>query len=977
MSTKAKHMSLLSLTTTQIKRSLKSLLLKHLQLALLCSLPLILHSQEWIKTSPGNSPNVWAGHSMAYDSKNGYVLLFGGVDADLQYSAETWMWNGTNWVKLNPRSIPPARSWAAMTYDEERGEVVLFGGSGWNDPLTDTWVWNGNNWTQKHTTSSPRNAYGGYGMMAYDHARKQVVWHGGTDGVSIPNETWTWNGEQWTKKFPLITPPLRSWSSMVYDHARERVMIFGGHSQGGNDTWLWNGAEWTLSSPSNSPSPRSSHTMAYDSYDNTIVLHGGQDSRGIAITDTWVWNGTAWRQVNAATTPAFTFPVMAYDSVRRQLVMLAGDGGRLAGGETHNETWVFLNDESPISLSKPQVLIVPGILGTKLANASEVVWLSNWKIAGAIGSGTKGDIDLFRDLQSDEDGIPVTATTASDLFNLTRNPGPGTNNELTCNSISGFMPNCYRKLYTYNALYDRLNLDGYLPQTFPYDWRLDISLLAKQLHEKIEQMSPSTQTRPVAIVAHSMGGLIVAEMLSQIQRGDLANPKSGFGPIITLGTPFAGSVDAYLKLRGADDLFPPISHEASVEIGGNWTSAYQLLPRWDFAKLDGQPVDAASVYRGLTDAADVFPALPRLSALSLADQLWDASKTSPVTIDAYRIIGFGKSTADRYYAQKKNIALSTLPVPFIKTVKEGDGDGTVPLSSAEAGNWLPAKQMLYVNEEHALLPSNAAVLNAITAILSGGTTNLSLGSSGSPTSYCIQSFSPVKISVASPLGEITDADHVLIPDSHYYQLGTSTQISVPTGSQYEVKLIGTGTGTFDLLFQERNGSESSIADHAFLKVPVRAGSSGTVSVSGSGVTSMRYDYFGNGVEDTIPVDTVPPTIECTGCYFLTQNRRATLSFDIGYEGSVSTFSYNYRSALETIQFISTSTTEISVSGKSTTFSGQGRLNGQNGYLFSVTAQDGGGPGSRLDTVSISITGPNSYAYSVSGTILGGNIVVTQ
>lgn len=912
---------------------------------------------------------------MAYDSKNGYVLLFGGVDADLHYSSDTWIWNGLNWVKLNPTSTPPARSWAAMTYDEERGEIVLFGGSGWIGSLNDTWVWNGTNWIQKHTTTSPRNAHGWYGMMAYDQARKQVVWHGGTDGVSIPNETWTWNGEQWIQKFSLITPPLRSFFSMAYDKAREQVMIFGGYNI--NDTWLWNGADWSLVSPSNSPSPRSSHAMAYDSFNKTAVLYGGQDARGHALHDTWHWNGTAWRQILSTSGPDFFFPAIAYDSARGQLVMSAGNGLKLSGGDTHNETWVLSNDGPSTTPSKPQVVIIPGILGTKLANASEVVWLTDWKIAGAIASGTQGDIKLFSDLQSDEDGNAVATTTVSDIFNLIPNPGPGSNNQLTCKSINQFMFNCDRKLHTYNALYDRLNLDGYIPQTFPYDWRLDISVLATKLHEKIEQMSFATPTRPVAIVAHSMGGLIVAEMLSQIQRGQLANPESGFGPIITLGTPFSGSVKAYLALRGMDDLIPPLSHEASFEIGKNWTSVYQLLPRWDFAKLDGQPVDAASVYSGSTGAPHVYPALPRLSALSQADKLWNASKTSPVNIDAYRIIGFGKSTASGYYAQKNAIATSTVPAAFMKTVQEGDGDGTVPLYSAEAGNWLPAKQMLYVKEEHALLPSNAAVLNDISAILSGNGTNLSLSSSGFPTSYHIQSFSPVQISVASPLGEITDADHVLVPDSHYYQVGTSTQISVPTGSQYEIKLTGTGTGTFDLLFQERNGSESALADHAFVSVPVGTGSSGTVSVSGSGVTSMRYDYLGNGVEDTIPVDTVPPTIECTGCYFLTQNRRATLSFDIGYEGSVSTFSYNFRSAIETVQFISTATTEISVSGKSTTFSGQGRLNGQTGYFFSVTAQDGGGPGSKLDTVSISITGPNSYTYVVSGSILGGNIVVIQ
>jgi len=41
----------------------------------------------------------------------------------------------------------------------------------------------------------------------------------------------------------------------------------------------------------------------------------------------------------------------------------------------------------------------------------------------------------------------------------------------------------------------------------------------------------------------------------------------------------------------------------------------------------------------------------------------------------------------------------------------------------------------------------------------------------------------------------------------------------------------------------------------------------------------------------------------------------------------------------------------------------------------VTATDGGGPGSGLDSVSIAITGPNNFSHSKNGTILGGDIIV--
>ena len=90
---------------------------------------------------------------------------------------------------------------------------------------------------------------------------------------------------------------------------------------------------------------------------------------------------------------------------------------------------------------------------------------------------------------------------------------------------------------------------------------------------------------------------------------------------------------------------------------------------------------------------------------------------------------------------------------------------------------------------------------------------------------------------------------------------------------------------------------------------------------------------------------------------------------------MSTFSYNYRSGTENVQFVSTTTSQISVNDNTGTFSGQGTLNGKAGYTFAVSTNDGGSVGSGLDTIAIRITGPNNYAYTASGTIIGGDVIV--
>jgi hypothetical protein len=192
-----------------------------------------------------------------------------------------------------------------------------------------------------------------------------------------------------------------------------------------------------------------------------------------------------------------------------------------------------------------------------------------------------------------------------------------------------------------------------------------------------------------------------------------------------------------------------------------------------------------------------------------------------------------------------------------------------------------------------------------------------------------------------------------------------------------LQFSGTGTGTFTAIVKQVDQDGVTLQKNVFSNIPVKPTSHGTLQVTDAGVGTLLFDYLGNGVIDLIQPNATPPTVQCTGCYFLISGVRATLAFNVGYVGAVSTFTYNYRTSVQTVQFVSTTTSQIAVNGNTATFSGQGKLNGQAGYSFSVIAKDGGGVGSGLDTVSITITGPNNYSYSVNGTIAGGDIVVKQ
>ena len=84
-----------------------------------------------------------------------------------------------------------------MAFDVARGMTVLFGGeAGANAHLNDTWTWDGKNWTQLNPTTSP--APRDYHAMVYDVARQRTVLFGGRSGRSFLPDTWEWDGKNWT-----------------------------------------------------------------------------------------------------------------------------------------------------------------------------------------------------------------------------------------------------------------------------------------------------------------------------------------------------------------------------------------------------------------------------------------------------------------------------------------------------------------------------------------------------------------------------------------------------------------------------------------------------------------------------------------------------------------------------------------------------------------------------------------------------------
>ena len=74
--------------------------------------------------------------------------------------------------------------------------------------------------------------------------------------------------------------------------------MFGGFTNAGdvNETWLWDGTNWTQVTPSSgNPSARDGQTMVYDTAQGDVVMFGGSTgTQGSSrLNETWLWDGTA------------------------------------------------------------------------------------------------------------------------------------------------------------------------------------------------------------------------------------------------------------------------------------------------------------------------------------------------------------------------------------------------------------------------------------------------------------------------------------------------------------------------------------------------------------------------------------------------------------------------------------------------------------------------------------------------------------
>ncbi|MEV6357307.1 alpha/beta fold hydrolase [Streptomyces hydrogenans] len=257
------------------------------------------------------------------------------------------------------------------------------------------------------------------------------------------------------------------------------------------------------------------------------------------------------------------------------------------------------------------------------------------------------------------------------------------------------------------------------PDNFPYDWRKPLSTSADELHQTILAASADTPGRPVHLVAHSMGGLVVRTAL--MRHPELWNHV---GKIVFIGTPHYGSpaIGGYLKnhLWGFE-LMALLGRYLSRDTFRSLTGVLSLLPapagtypsstaqpgeHYDHPCANFDLYDATAWHLKLTPTQQL-QLQARLDDAQSSHQdlhLWHTSLDQGMRDRMAIIAGTGFKTLFRLAYTKRGKLWHHMDRVTSRKAADPhrDGDGRVPLASATLASIAETR---YIKGEHASLPN--------------------------------------------------------------------------------------------------------------------------------------------------------------------------------------------------------------------------------------------------------------------------------
>lgn len=339
----------------------------------------------------------------------------------------------------------------------------------------------------------------------------------------------------------------------------------------------------------------------------------------------------------------------------------------------------------------------------------------------------------------------------------------------------------------------------------PYDWRRPIEEQSRRLGDLIQDAD-----RPVAIIAHSMGGLLSKHWLLN---GDPAHVKK-VQYLFTVGTPWLGAPDA-LDMLADDAKLLWLAFRSLKNTTRTLPSVYQLVTSRKYFRQNGEPYTPPGLnYHQVREVANQFSPedgryFDRFNEGSLQKWVYDPL---PGGVRHCAVIGTGRKTC---------VAVNEVRATAYRPVKvKQAGDGTVPHLSA---NWAtlghPNSVVRYVDAGHGSLCSAQPVWQWIMYTLAtgnpeGARINGLLQSPLEGTSERVLVQCPVDVLVSGEdlhfAGSLGDYLINMLPDVRVERYGNDGKlVEMPLGL-YSVQLRGTGKGMMTVKHLQEESEHSTL-----------------------------------------------------------------------------------------------------------------------------------------------------------------------
>lgn len=298
--------------------------------------------KTWSPASDPTRPGPRSLFTLTADPARNTIWMFGGIDEASTFD-DFWAYQNGAWQVMTAEGGPAGCITPASALDTDRQKLVVVCAT------ADTFEWDGTAWKKFAPTTIP--PFHRFGNMVYDQNLKKTVLFGGYDGTNYLDETWLWNGTDWTRE-RRNPAPSRSLAAMWYDPTLKKTVIYGGIGRVTSqdritrysDMWTFDGNGWAELKPAGgTPGPRYGAQVTIDPRSNHVLLFGGLRVDDVppvppATTptqvqvysdDMWEWDGTTWKKLSpTGVPPARENGAMAFDATRNEIILFGGYAGQ-------------------------------------------------------------------------------------------------------------------------------------------------------------------------------------------------------------------------------------------------------------------------------------------------------------------------------------------------------------------------------------------------------------------------------------------------------------------------------------------------------------------------------------------------------------------------------------------------------------------------------------------------------------------------